>query len=281
MCMVCSGTTRKYFEKNQGPFGVAEYYQCDECGFIYTGHIESTSYHTVNEFYSTCDFDIEDSGYKSRAETAFNALSKLLHKHKLEPGKIKLLDYGCGEGTFLRICRENDIDAYGYDPFYKNEMDNTLEDMMLENNKKQFDVVTAFEVVEHSCSMNIFHDIMTFCKPNGLFMFSTGIFNPLIHNNDWEYFSPAHCSFHTTKSLAVIAEKLHCERIELMRNPFERIPYLLTGEIWRNSKSDDCKLPSIDHVNMLDSIFDKLASVFPKRFYKLLAKLVYSNQYIK
>ena len=281
-CKICSSTMEKLFIKEQAPFGVAEYMQCKKCGFIYSDHIERAEEDAVSEFYKNCSFDKEDSGYVSRAKTAFSLILKICPKIKLNLRDITLLDYGCGEGSFLLYCLNEGINAGGFEPYYKSEKiknEYILNNKSFEELKESFDIVTAFEVVEHAASPQIFSTLLYLCKPGGYIFFSTGMYNGAVHDSDWEYFAPAHCSIYSVKSLSELAEKSFAQRVSFIRYPFVDRSYLLTGELWIKSLSYKSLCPYTKDIVIKDTMFSILSKYLPRIFYNKLANLIYRKNY--
>jgi 2-polyprenyl-3-methyl-5-hydroxy-6-metoxy-1,4-benzoquinol methylase len=65
----------------------------------------------------------------------------MLKRAGLESGKT-LLDYGCGNGHFVRYAREHGVHAEGYDPYSQEFGDASVLDC-------SYDFVTAQDVLEH------------------------------------------------------------------------------------------------------------------------------------
>ena len=281
-CKICGSVMEKLFVKEKAPFGTAEYKQCQKCGFIYSDHIERAEKNVVSEFYKKCSFDQEDPGYVSRAKTAFSLILKICSRIKANPKYISLLDYGCGEGSFLLYCLNEGINAAGYDPYCKAGKINNeyiLTDERIGELKEAFDIVTSLEVVEHATSPQIFSTLLDLCKPGGYICFSTGMYNAAVHNSDWDYFAPAHCSIYSVESLSELVKKMFAKRVCFIRYPFVDRPHLLTGELWIKSLRYKSLCPHTKDILSKDTMFSILSKYLPKHFYKPLANLIYRNNY--
>ena len=86
--------------------------------------------------------EFEDS---KRVFQTFKSLFNLLNLNYLN-SKIKLLDIGSGNGSFVEACKENNIDAIG--------IDGSKQKINFENDKlnfkdETFEVVTLISVIEH------------------------------------------------------------------------------------------------------------------------------------
>jgi len=94
----------------------------------------------------------------------------------------KLLDYGCGQGSFLAECRRQGIDAVGleYSPSARSLCEQqdlkVVSDVegCLELYPEGFDIITSFEVVEHFSQPKSMLDECHGClKPGGLLYITT------------------------------------------------------------------------------------------------------------
>jgi SAM-dependent methyltransferase len=111
-----------------------------------------------------------------------------------------VLDYGGGNGLMAERLKLAGIAAISYDPFYDTVAFPT----------SKFDVVTAFEVVEHVPDQaSLFKKMASLLKPDGCLIFST-LLQPDLILPDWWYASPrnGHTSFHSRKSLKALADGL-------------------------------------------------------------------------
>ena len=110
----------------------------------------------------------------------------------------KAVDIGAGIGIFARIMRDNGYDFCGSDQY--SEM---LLIKPFIQNSSQYNVKTAFEVLEHLPSLPDFLEKQI--KEAELFLFSTELRKVgFIPNNDWWYYSfqvGQHIGFHSKKSL--------------------------------------------------------------------------------
>jgi 2-polyprenyl-3-methyl-5-hydroxy-6-metoxy-1,4-benzoquinol methylase len=80
-----------------------------------------------------------------------------MHHTKLKTGKI--LDYGAGTGAFLETCKKNKWEAYGIEPDesarktmyekFRIETYPSLNEAKQQNTFSEFNVVTAWHVLEH------------------------------------------------------------------------------------------------------------------------------------
>lgn len=115
-----------------------EYFRCRDCQFMQT----ETPY-WLEEAYQDAIIST-DVGLIGRNEKDARIVSRVLRY--LYPEAERCVDYGGGYGMFTRMMRDRGHDFAHYDPFCDNLFAEGLEtDLKLE----RFDLVTAFEVLEH------------------------------------------------------------------------------------------------------------------------------------
>lgn len=98
---------------------------------------------------------------------------KIISKYK-KTGKI--LDYGCGDGSFLKFMKNNNYSIIGYEPnskalnnaIYKIGKENTINSLNdIENNS--IDIITLWHVLEHiSNPEKILNELKNKLKKNGI-----------------------------------------------------------------------------------------------------------------
>lgn len=198
-CKVC-GSTSQFFDRAQilNKYDV-DYFQCINCGFVQT---EDPDW--LAEAYAEPIAD-SDVGLVARnlefSQIAENLIVNLFDR------RGKFLDYGCGYGLFVRLMRESGFDFYGCDRYCQNLFYQGFE--VGENSDDNYDLVTAFEVLEHL--VNPREEIEKILKFSRSLFFSTQL---LPENNpkpkDWWYYALSegqHISIYTKKALSIIAER--------------------------------------------------------------------------
>lgn len=153
-------------------------------------------------------------------------LYKRFEKPKNENQKrIRLLDYGCGYGHLLDLCKVFEIEAVGVDidlyriQFCKDKGLNVCKPEEL-NSENKFDVVVSSSVVEHINDLHkYFRYISDRLETNG-YLHLTGL-NPAIIKKEksrgvYRLVMPLeHVNFFTAGSLDILAEKHGLKRIKV------------------------------------------------------------------
>lgn len=135
-CKICGSCVSNYGEAEILNKYKITYYKCDECGFIQTEEP-----YWLDEAYSDAIAN-SDIGILSRNIGLNKIVTSIIHI--LFRDKVSFLDYGGGYGIFTRMMRDNGFDFEWYDKYCKN-----LFAIGHERTKAHYDVVTAFELMEH------------------------------------------------------------------------------------------------------------------------------------
>lgn len=176
------------------------YYHCPNCGFVQTEEP-----YWLQEAYIKAIAD-EDTGLVQRnlhfSDFSANLIDAVYEKNG------KFLDFGGGNGLFVKLMREKGYNFYRYDPFCENLYAQGY-DVHL-NQPEQYELITAFEVFEHfSTPMNEIPQLLN--KSNSI-LFSTILIDKTPPQpTEWWYYtlsSGQHIAFYSLETLKYIANKL-------------------------------------------------------------------------
>ncbi len=179
------------------------YFRCTFCECLFTPLIDDWKQDDIAAYIYNDDYILVDPEYiDKRAQDQAKHVSKLLDGHK----GLRILDYGSGSGKFAHYMREFGYELVAsYDPFAN-------------PNRPQgpFDLVTAFEVVEHSPQpLDTFREMKDFLTADGAIVISQTIQPKNIDEIRcaWWYAAPrnGHVTTYSEMTFAVIAEKLSLE----------------------------------------------------------------------
>jgi glycosyltransferase involved in cell wall biosynthesis len=197
-CNICKSTSNLFSEYQILGKHHIKYYQCTECGFVQT-----ESPYWLEEAYSDAIAD-SDVGLVYRNLQLSALTTRMIGNHF--NSEASFLDYGGGYGLFVRLMRDQGFDFHWEDKFCQNIF---AKDFVL-NQQIKYELVTAFEVLEHL--VDPLTEIESMMKISGNILFSTELLPA--HNprpGEWWYYAPQtgqHISIYSTLSLQKIAKKL-------------------------------------------------------------------------
>ena len=240
-CRICDGEAAFVFSRNEGdgyiaeakvkPAGYArEYYRCASCGLLFhTGFddLGESQYALLPQ-----DGGVESHGdgignMTNRAVRELATASRLIRLFNMDPGRMRLLVFGCGLGLSLNMFLKNGIDAYGTDlalsfgrrmPFPPELFDPGLAPEMLRRfitpealAGQRFDVITMTEVFEHFTQpMEVMPMVAGLLREQGILYGTTGMADRVAGDlKEWWYLKcRTHVTFLTRKSFAAMCGRL-------------------------------------------------------------------------
>jgi SAM-dependent methyltransferase len=174
--------------------GIATWYhRCPRCFFLFCAQFDHWSgemfrRHIYNDDYTKVDPEAEHT----RAGSNAPGLAGFMQQQGLR----RVLDYGGGNGALARLLAERGLDARSWDP---------LHDSAPPPEPGGFDLVSAFEVLEHSPTpRETCAHALSFLRPGGLFLVSTLTLDEAAARAcDHWYIAPrnGHISIHSRASL--------------------------------------------------------------------------------
>lgn len=174
------------------------YFRCGNCGLLFTpafDHWDKPRFRReiYNDEYLQVDPDYADARPRANARLVATLLR----------GKddFRVLDYGGGNDRFAQLLQGEGFDCVSWDPLHETARPSRVRD--------PYDVVTAFEVFEHSPTpLETFAEAASLLKKNGALIFSTLVIDPyrLEGVNHW-YVAPrnGHVTIYSRQALAKMA----------------------------------------------------------------------------
>jgi SAM-dependent methyltransferase len=131
-------------------------------------------------------YDAYNAGYYSERITNKSKKHMMKYVKFLRKGSsVKMLDVGCGQGFYVKQAIDQGIDAYGID-ISRHALENALAEVKdritfgsiteIPFADEEFDVVTAFDVIEHinpKDTLNMIWEIRRVLKPDGIIIITT------------------------------------------------------------------------------------------------------------
>lgn len=174
------------------------YHRCVACGMIFLPEP-----HWLDSAYSSA-ISHGDVGLLRRSRILSNLTAAVIRSEGLRSGSF--LDWAGGYGTLTQMMRDRGYDYRHHDEY----ADPVFARDYLDDGRPRYDLISAFEVVEHLTAP--VDQLRAIAGRTDLFLFSTRLLpEPAPRADEWWYFDPAsgqHVSFHTVASLSRVGREL-------------------------------------------------------------------------
>jgi 2-polyprenyl-3-methyl-5-hydroxy-6-metoxy-1,4-benzoquinol methylase len=234
-CSYCSGSSFVFIKKQINGWLIE---RCTTCGLVQI--MPKPSKQAVRALYKH-DWP-HFSPYQSQRlvhQTYFHTLIPFLLQQIPKKQHIQLLDVGCATGILLSEASNRGIDATGVDishdavAYCRKQGLKVIEGTVMEvvSNKlwqKQFDIVTACQVIEHERDpLLFFQTIRRVLVPGGMVIVTTpnhdAIWRKIMETKWIGYQHPEHLFFFTPHTLIAILNRAELQ-VSVVRSDFSR-PY--------------------------------------------------------
>lgn len=210
-----------------------EFHRCTGCGLI-----AALDPSWLDEAYSSAIYD-GDSGLLRRSRLLSTVTSALIRSERISGGTF--LDWAGGYGALARMMRDKGFDFYTVDAYAKNLLAPGFDG----DESTTYDLVTAFEVVEHIADP--VPELQAVTAHNDRFFFTTQI-QPAVppRPTEWFYYaldSGQHVAFHTLASLRILGERLGYQLTSNGENYhlFHRVPLHATTKAFLSPLSGSAR----------------------------------------
>lgn len=191
LCPFCLGSTEKFYQDRR-----RDYYHCPQCLSVHVPadfHLDSVQ---EKAEYDKHENHPEDPSYRRFLSRFYDPFCQRI------PSKAYGLDFGCGPGPALAsMLEEAGHSVEKYDLYYYPD-DSVLQ--------KQYDFITATEVVEHLVDpMSVIDRLWTLLKSGGVLGIMTKRVVDIEAFKSWHYKNdPTHITFFHEQTLQFIAHRL-------------------------------------------------------------------------
>lgn len=198
LCPVCGTAMTEFDTATVLDRYDARYHRCGSCGLVATLEtpwLEDAYTHAIHD---------ADSGLLRRARRNSQLVAAVIRAEGLRGGRF--LDWAGGYGTFAQLMREKGFDFWQHDDFATPVFARQFQDP----GSGRYDLVTAFEVVEHLADP--VRELAHLAERTDLVLFTTETLpDPAPPVAQWWYYMPEvgqHITFHTVESLRRVGAAL-------------------------------------------------------------------------
>lgn len=221
-CYLCGNKEMKLIVPLEWPIK-----KCLNCNLIQVSPMPSLS--AVNQLYKG-DYWKSLSSYGQQFSTHTNYFQKVINYIKKKRSSGRLLDVGCALGSLLQVAKQQGFMAEGIDisNFAVKQCKNlglSATQGVISDIKKRnyFDIVTAFEVIEHELDpISTVKTIHKLLKKNGLLVVtvpnSKTVFSKVMGSRWFGYHNKEHLFHYTDATLQLILKKGNFKNIKITRD---------------------------------------------------------------
>jgi 2-polyprenyl-3-methyl-5-hydroxy-6-metoxy-1,4-benzoquinol methylase len=227
--------------------------KCQNCSLLFTNPRPKEE--KIGPYYDFPEYYSHEKNNKSITQIVYNKVRdyavtekvKLISSLK-EPGKI--LDYGCGTGEFLHAAKLSGWNVKGIEPTPKarNQANQLLDGKVIENielldEKKKYDVISLFHVLEHIHSLRkTVKRIIKHLKSDGYILIAVPnpeSYDAKKYGNDWAGWDvPRHLYHFNQTSLKNFEQLFDLELVKVNSMPFDSYYVSLLSEGYKNPKQN-------------------------------------------
>ena len=203
--------------------------ECESCGFQFTNPRPSQAnigkYYQSEQYISHSDSSrsLFDRLYKTVRYFTLRTKRSIVQRYS---NKGHLLDYGCGTGDFLKVCKDSGWDIAGVEPD-KRARENAARKLgvdlheELPNNDNKYDAITLWHVLEHVHDLKgTLSQLLTIMKKEGIMFVAV----PNRMSYDAEYYKeywaaydlPRHLYHFTSNDIKSLTKKAGAKVIDIL-----------------------------------------------------------------
>lgn len=251
----CCGSNKRLNETKISQVNGYSLKKCSQCSVIVAQPINGTESFCYDDYGEYLIVAAEE--VRSHIDKALKSSRKLLLGIRERFGKnVDLLDFGCGAGYFVRAAAEFGFNSAGVDASLR--LRSFAQDVLalqiyseLDNIKERFDVISAFDVIEHLPPENskaLMQQLLNLLKPGGIFVGNTpnissinvrmlGVKEPVIA-------PPSHICYFTPASLDSFLCSLGLTRLSISAKGFNIGSFFRTDKFQPSFIEKPCGSPA-------------------------------------
>ncbi len=236
-CFLCGSQDLELLHDKERGGKSLNNYVCKNCGFVFVLPRPGSS--KMTEVYKAGKFSMEARGmgrpnFKKRRHSEgqsvlrYQLLSRYLEeKESRFPAGSKILEVGCGVGSFLRFMSAKGWKAEGIEPdgefssYVREEFGIPISDNFFEEQSfnEPFEVITSFHVIEHVEDPNLFLEkAWENLVPGGVLMLECPSIDRIYGPNVDHFFWDVHINTFSRRTLLAFLKKHHFTDLETYWN---------------------------------------------------------------
>jgi 2-polyprenyl-3-methyl-5-hydroxy-6-metoxy-1,4-benzoquinol methylase len=226
---------------------------CENCSFKFTNPRPAEAH--IGKYYASEEYISHSNTTKGLTNKAYQVVRSITVKQKIDllnriqPGKGRLLDYGCGTGYFLSACQKNGWEVAGFEPndTARNHaatlLGQTIESKDLEGlEPESFDFITLWHVLEHVHQLNeTTRKLLSLLKPTGYLLVAVPNADSLDakqYKENWAaYDVPRHLYHFTQATMQRFLKKHKLEMVNILPMKFDAYYVSLLSEKYKNGSN--------------------------------------------
>ena len=274
-CPVCSGDKIKELNIVNN----IKIVRCINCKMVFAdvenSEIDEKNIYTEESFYKY----IANEPVYSLAY--YDLILEKIQKH-FKKKDVKILEFGCGPGFFLRRAKLKNIDAYGCDFSSYSQLAKETFNLNIKvagifdagYKKNEFDVVITHATHEHLSNMyEISENLYQILKPGGIYIIS-GVPNyntiPIkVFSNFFKNAPPSHVNFFEKKSLVRFYKKLNLRPISIRTYGISTWTWSILMKIkekLRKNKNKESIQQTVNKKNISEQKISKIHKIIAKMY---------------
>jgi 2-polyprenyl-3-methyl-5-hydroxy-6-metoxy-1,4-benzoquinol methylase len=207
------------------------------------------------EYYKSEDYISHTNSKRNLFEKAYHVIRQISLKRKLKlinsfsSEENKLLDIGCGTGSFLKIAKENNWKITGIEPNEqaRNIANSETENAVFNTEKLQelkphhFDVITLWHVLEHLPNLEAHITLLKkLLKPNGTLIIAVPnykSYDAIYYKQFWAAFDvPRHLWHFSQTAIQSLFEKEKLKIVKTLPMVFDAFYVCLLSEKYKSKR---------------------------------------------
>jgi 2-polyprenyl-3-methyl-5-hydroxy-6-metoxy-1,4-benzoquinol methylase len=247
---------------------------CNNCKFKFTNPIPNEE--NLNDYYQSKDYISHSNTKEGLVAKVYHLVRNYTLKRKLKllnqlVSRGTILDYGCGTGAFLSVCKQDNWQAFGIEPDKGarrqaenngSKVYNSKENLLLNNPNLKFEAITMWHVLEHIVDLNSTLSLLSnSLKDSGVLVFALPnykSYDAKYYNKYWAAYDVPRHLYHFDKSaITNLISKNGFEFEKMKPMYFDSFYVSMLSEKYKHGKNKFINALIIGFISNLKAFFSK------------------------